>query len=204
MAVSLRKPGFAFSEVVEILSKMFDVHGDRRDTFVSRLQQFQKLGLPGNANVGRGAKVRYVNWQLADLAVLLELIDCGITPGTLRDYFRPGGRNYLGVFSTGGYGLGVQNSLDTERPDLWWLPRFNALAYLKQPKNDERDGPHPLDRVDMGRSSDNIIEELSNQPGLAINLTAHLQRLRNAVEEIYPDRMEDATFYPTRSGLKED
>lgn len=202
--VSLKKPGFAFFEVVEVLATMFEVHADRRDTFVSRLQQLQKMGLPGNANVGRGAKVRYMNWQLAEMALMLDLLDCGLTPGMLRDYFVPHERNYIGVYSMGGYGLQVQNSLDDAQSDLWWLPRFNALGYLKRPKKkDGQDGPHSLDRVDMGRSSENVIEELSAQPGLAVNLTAQLGRLRSAVAAVYPDRMEDVTFYPTRSGLKE-
>jgi hypothetical protein len=204
MAGSLHKPGFAFFEVVEILATMFGVHSDRRDTFVSRLQQLQKLGLPGGVNVGRGVKVRYVNWQLADLAMMLDLIDSGMSPGTLQEFFIPRARNYLGVYSTGGYGWGVQNSLADDQPDLFLLLRFNALAYLKRPRVEGEDTSSPFDRVDMGRTSKTITKELDKAPGVAINMTTQLQRLRAAVERAYPDRMEDIAFYPTRSGLKEE
>lgn len=206
MAVSLQKPGFALFEVVELLAEMFHVHDDRRDTFVSRIQQLQKLGLPANANVGRGSKVRYLNWQIADLSLLLELLNCGITPGMLKEYFRPFDRNYLGVYSIGGQGWHVQKSLEDGKPQLYLLLRFHALGYLTRPKSlDTDEAAHPLDREDFGRSSDNVLAELSSGgPALTVNLTDHLRRLRQAVENIYPDRLEDVTFYPTRSAQKED
>src|SRR5690606_22813448 len=118
----------------------------------------------------------------------------------------------------GGYDWHIQKSLaDGEKP-LYYLLRFNALEYLtrERPKNkagskeaapqpskaDQRS--HPLNRRDFGRSSENVLAELNNGPALAINMTEHLRRLRAAVEKAYPDRMEDITFYPTRSGQKED
>ena len=204
MAVSLHKPGFALFEVVNVLAEMFHVHEDRRETFISRIQQLQKLGLPADVNLGRGAKVRYVNWQLADLSIMLELLNCGIPPGVLKDYFRPFGRNYIGIYSMGGADWHIQNSLAENKPDLFQLLRFNALSYLTKPRSSEEDEAHPLDRRDFGRSSENVVEELSKAPALTINLTDHLRRLRAAVEKIYPARMEDITFYPTRSGLRED
>ncbi|WP_267395236.1 MULTISPECIES: hypothetical protein [unclassified Sphingomonas] len=206
MGLSLKKDGFALFEVVEILATMFRVHSTRRETFISRIQQLQKLGLPANANLGRGAKVRYVNWQVADLSLLLELLDCGITPGMLKDYFRPFDRNYLGVYSMGGQGWHVQNSLKESAVDLYLLLRFRALGYLTRPKPaDASDNAHPLDREDFGRSSDNVLAELSTGgAALTVNLTQHLRRLRQAVEQVYPDRLEDITFYPTRSAQRED
>lgn len=203
MPVNLKKDGFAFSEVVEILTTLFNVHPDRRDTFVSRLQQLQKSGLPGRANVGKGTNVRYVNWQLADLSLLLHLLDCGITPGTLKEYFRPLDENYIGVFSLSGQGVIVQSSLGEGNEPIYLLIRFNSLKYLTTPRN-EGDGAHPLDRVDYGRSGENVLEELGDGPALAIDLTALLSNLRTAVHRTYPDRMEDITFYPTRSGQKDD
>lgn len=205
MAVSLHKPGFALSEVVDILMEMFHVDDTRRETFISRIQQLQKLGLPADVNLGRGTKVRYLNWQLADLAIHLELLNCGITPGLLKDYFRPFGRNYIGIYSMGGSGWLIQKSLADAEADLFHLLRFNALTYLTKPKSsDEEDRAHPLDRHDFGRSSKNVVEELSKAPALTINLTDHLRRLTEAVKKAYPSRMEDITFYPTRSGLRED
>jgi hypothetical protein len=203
MAVSLARPGFTFAEVVDVIATMYQVHEDRRDTLVSRIQQLQKMGIPAN-NVGKGSKVRYLNWQIADLSVSFELLNCGITPAVLKEYFRPLDRNYLGVYSFGGVGWHVQSSLDGDGADQYHLFRFNTLRYLSDARSAEpSDMSHGLDRVDYGRSSENVLEELDRAPALAINLTDHLRRLRKAVESGCPGRLEDVTFYPTRSGLRE-
>lgn len=201
MTEPLALAGFAFSEVVEILAKLYSVHPDRRDTFVSRLQQLQKLGLPGAANVGRGAKVRYVNWQLADLAVMLDLIACGLTPATLKQYFRPNDRNYLGIYSSGGYGWHVEQSLQKGKPALYFLMQPNTLWYLERPKDDQEDAP--MSRQDKGRSSENVLSELAKAPALTIDMTAQLRRLREAVNATYPDRIGEMDFHLTRTGTRD-
>lgn len=197
MKVSLVKPGFAFSEVVAILVDMFNVTETKRDTFVGRLQQLQKAGIPAGANLGRGTKVRYVNWQLADLVLALDLLDLGLTPATLVNH------PAASIYARGGYGVHAQESLRDDRADLFYLVRANALAYLSS-QSAEATAPNPLDTLQMGRTADSAIEALSEGPAIVFNMTARLRALRTSVEKIYPQMLEQMTFYPTLSGQKED
>lgn len=188
--------GFTFGEVVTILTKLFAVADAKRDTFVSRLQQLQKAGIPGGANSGRGVKVRYENWQLADFVLALDLIDLGLTPAMLAN------NPAASAYGIGGYGYHVEASLADDRPDLFWLIRANALAYLTS-ASDGTTKADPRDTLLFGRSASNAIEELAEGPAIVINMTGRLRALRDAVQAVYPDMIEQLTFYPTRSGQKE-
>jgi len=195
--VSLKKDGFAFGEVSRILMRLFAVDESKRDTFVGRLQQLQKVGIPGGANSGRGAKVRYVNWQLADLVLALDLLDVGLTPATLVN------SSAAQPFALGAYGWHVQESLAENQPDLFWMISSNALVYLSNPSVDA-DKANSLDGLLEGRNADRVIEALSEGPSIVINMTRRLRALRDAIEDVYPTLINEITFYPMRSGQKED
>ena len=196
MMISLKKDGFAFGEVTNILMKLFKVEEKKRDTFIGRLQQLQKAGIPGGSNSRRGAKIRYLNWQLADLMLALDLLDVGLTPATLVN------NPVASAYAMGGYGYHVQASLDEDKPDLFWMISSNALAYLASPAADAKK-PNPLDALLKGRSAPNVIEALSEGPSIVINMTRRLRALRAAITEVYPDRLDDIIFYPTPSAQKE-
>lgn len=200
MPVSLAK-GFTFSEVVTILMTVFKVADAKRDTFVGRIQQLQKIGIPKGTNVGRGAKANYVNWQLADLMLALDLLDAGITPAALTAGLSDETQTIISVYAVGGYGWHVQESLQEDHKDLYLLLRFNALEYLKP----ERSGgarPSVLDLTQHGRTADTLIADLEEGPAIVMNLTQRFRALRDAVESVYPHRLGDITFYPTRTGSR--
>ena len=197
--VSLAKPGFSFSEVVRILVELYGVHEHKRETFIGRLQQLQKLGLPAGTNVGRGSRARYLNWQLADLMLFLDMLDCGAPPAFIASQFPD-----HGVFSLGGTGYHVQNCPPDQTGDgIVLLMEFNALDYLRK-ASDERSGPHFSDHVVKTRRGDTVLTALVDKPALAINLSRRLSDLQAVVQKLLPDRIDDITFYPTKSGLKED
>lgn len=197
MTISLKKNGFAFGEVVNIMMKVFNVDPLKRETFVGRLQQLQKAGIPSGANSRRGAKIRYLNWQIADLMFALDLLDVGLTPATLAN------NPAASAYSMGGYGFLVQASLSEDKPDLFWMINSNALAYLSNPSAAE-DKPNRLDALLKGRSADNVTEALSEGPSIVINMTRRLHALHEAIREAYPDMIDEIIFYPTRSAQRED
>jgi hypothetical protein len=197
MVLPLKKRGFGFGEVANILMELFTIDENKRDTFIGRLQQLQKAGIPGGSNSRRGAKIRYVNWQLADLMFALDLLDVGLTPATLAN------NPLASAYAMGGYGYHVQTSLDEGRADLFWMISAKALAYLAS-SSEEQDKSNPLDALAKGRSADNVIDALSEGPSIVINMTRRLRALREAIEGVYPDMLDEITFYPTRSGQKED
>lgn len=205
MTVSLAKPGFAFGEVVAVLSNLFGVHEGMRATFVGRVQQLQRAGIPANSNFGRGAKIRYVNWQLADFALAMDLLDAGITPAALAIYFGNAERDSMGVYQFGGYGWHVQESMKPDKKDMFMLLRFNALGYFaRDPEKNAEAKASPFDLTYMGRTADTLIDELSVGPAVIINMTERLRALRRSVEEVLPNLIDEITFYPTRSGMRDD
>jgi hypothetical protein len=190
--------GFSFSEVVEILMELYGVHEKKRATFIARLQQLQRLGLPAGTNTGRGVKVRYLNWQLADLVLFLDLLDCGVPPNFLAEQFSPSG----GYFCLGGAGLAAQNADPASEAAEYLLVTFRALAYFRSADPNRR-RPDRSDHVLKGCRAPLVAKRVSERPTVAINLSKRLLDLRVADEKIMPERVGDATFYPTRSGLKE-
>lgn len=193
------KDGFSFGEVVAILTRLYDLDPGRRDTFIGRVQQLQRMGVPRQANVGRGAKVRYRNWQLAELMVCFDLLDCAVPPATLAAYFsdKALGGGVAGIFSQGGTGWTVQQSIDNDKPDIFYLFEANALGYLRAGRSDAQPNPHDL--VQATRTADTLAARLSDHPAIVLNLTERLVALREAVAQAVPERIAQIEFHPTRS-----
>ena len=197
MAVSLEKPGFAFSEVVAILVRLFQVDEGKRDTFIARLQQLQRLGLPSGVNTGRGAKVRYLNWQVADLMLFLDLLDCGTTPQFLRDQFGGDG----GFFAMGDTANMSQRSADAGAG--WYLiVQFNALRYYQSADPDKRK-PSFEDYVIKERSPKMLALGVDEGPGIVLNLAKRLSELQAVVSDIFPNSADQIRMHPTKSLQKE-
>ena len=70
----------SFSELEAVVAKSCSISYQKRDTFRSRLKQWQKMGFPRIAPVGRGSKQKYALKHVFQLTTLLRLLDCGLTP----------------------------------------------------------------------------------------------------------------------------
>jgi hypothetical protein len=77
-------PHFTFSQVEAILAQAFNVTDEKRGTFVARLQQLQKFGIPGQTNVGRGRKATYDAAQIMKVHLALDLLDVGLGPALIK------------------------------------------------------------------------------------------------------------------------
>jgi hypothetical protein len=75
---------FTFSQVEAILAAAFAVAEARRGTFIARLQQLQKFGIPGQTNVGRGRKATYDAAQVMKVHLALDLLDVGLGPTLIK------------------------------------------------------------------------------------------------------------------------
>ncbi len=194
MPDQIEKVGFTFSEVVQILTSLFEVHPEKRDTFIARLQQLQKIGLPAGTNLGRGSRARYQNWQIADLMTFLDMLDCGVPPGFIAAHFAN-----TSLFGMGGLGWNVQSCPPSDDGDgIVLLMEFNGLAYLRNPDR-ERAGPHFADHtIKIGRGAD-VLAELASKPAVAINLSRRLIQLQRIVEGLLPARASAVSFEAPRA-----
>ena len=89
-------------------------------TFISRVQQLQKLGIPRGSNTGRGAKIPYTPTQAAELLLALHLLDLGITPAVVAEDF------------TGTHPL--DDGLPGKGDGPWLLYQAGRLSYLREAK----------------------------------------------------------------------
>ncbi|MGE3745635.1 MAG: hypothetical protein AB7G25_08005 [Sphingomonadaceae bacterium] len=69
-----------FAQVEFALAFATGIAPERRDSFVSRLKQWQKMGFPEGVNVGRGVKASYGASQAYQLMIMLKLLSVGLTP----------------------------------------------------------------------------------------------------------------------------
>ncbi|MDF2495062.1 hypothetical protein [Sphingomonas sp.] len=186
MAVSLIKPGFAFGDVVAIMMDLFRVDPIKRETFVGRLQQLQKAGIPAGANSGRGTKVRYNAAQLITLMTCLDLLDCGATPATLASFFGDAAANNLEtLFSEEGGNFGRPLAMaEASQMDLFFLFQPNALGYLQSGSTEtDEDGGVLLIEGDF-----KALERLNAKPSIAINMTRRVAELRGVVDRLLPSQ----------------
>lgn len=171
---------FTFKQVETILADLFGVALEKRGTFVARLQQLQKLGLPHGTNVGRGARASYAYWQLAELTLYLDLLDCGYSPNLIKTHFvNP-------YYTMGGTGWHVEHAPATAGGGLYFLPDISALNYLRT-ADPERVGPHFADHIMRGRNARQLAKTVTKKPSVAINMTARLSALKEVVGRVVPE-----------------
>ena len=72
--------GLSFGQVVDVLTEANSLSPARRERFISRLKQWQKMGFPEGVNVGKGARADYGAKQLFQLAFHLRMLALGLTP----------------------------------------------------------------------------------------------------------------------------
>ncbi len=113
-----------FSQVETTLASHLGVKEQHRDKFRARLKQLQRSGWPTGVNTG-GKRPKYEARQLLELALVLELLECGISPeravrliegwwDSVRKAFLQARSNsdeqiMLGFFQTHFTGLSLQN-----------------------------------------------------------------------------------------------
>lgn len=69
-----------FREVETALAHLIGVHPGKRPRFQARLKQLQRMGFPEGINAGKTARATYTGGHLFQMAVVLELLQIGITP----------------------------------------------------------------------------------------------------------------------------
>lgn len=191
--VSLIKAGFAFGDMVAILIELFQIDPAKKDTFVGRLQQLQKAGIPAGANLGRGVKVRYTVAQLITLVTCLDLLDCGATPATLAAYFGDeAGGNLETLFSEGGGNFGAPlKKAEAAGLDLYFLFQASSISYLQAVSDGEREGDKSALLID---GPDKVLSRIDEKPSIVLNMTRRVQAIRSVVERIMPDNVPEFNF----------
>jgi len=186
MAVSLIKPGFAFGDVVAVMMTLFEVDSTKRETFVGRLQQLQKAGIPAGANLGRGAKVRYNAAQLITLMTCLDLLNCGATPATLASFFGDATpKNFETLFSESGGNFGRPLAkAEASEMDLFFLFQPNALGYLQSASANVNEDRGVL----MVEGDFKVLQRLNEIPSITINMTRRIAQLRATVDQVMPSQ----------------
>ncbi len=188
------KPLFSFGQVRAILARAEGIHESKIKTFEARLQQLQKLGLPRGTNVGRSARAQYQGWQLAELALYLDLLDAGVAPAALQARFANA------PFYAGGDGRFVEEPGSTQHLAL----HLNALNSLRSP-DPGRTGPHAADHSTWtGPDPTELLAKAEKDqnvrsPTVILNLSARLLSLKAAVAEITP-RFADLSLFPETWG----
>lgn len=191
METTAAEPTFTFAQVESILAQMFGVAPEKRHTFTSRLQQLQKLGLPRGTQVGRGSRAQYKYWQLAELMLYLDLLDCGLPPSVIKSSFGD-----MGFFSIGGTGESVERHPGTPEEGIKLILHFNALEHLRWP-NPERAKAEVYDTVQKTRMDPiKAIEEVSHSPGIVINVSRRLNELKYYVGQQIPELRDQPAFLP--------
>ena len=185
-------PAFTFGQVRSILASFEGVHFSKIKTLEARLQQLQKLGLPRGTNVGRSGRARYEGWQIAELALYLNLIDAGLSPTILPSLVASGP-----FFLMGGFGRIAEHS-----SPQYLLVFTNALGSLRS-ADPARAGPHSSDAI---WSTGPDLEELQaraqvdpdkRSPPIVVDLARFFERLKSAITETVPTNAGQNIFPPT-------
>lgn len=185
-----------FADVREILAASFGVHESKRKTFEARLQQLQKLGLPRGTNVGRAGRAQYAYWQLAEIALYLDLLDAGLSPAMIEAHFATSPPYYAAA--------GTGRAFDA-RPagaeDIFLVLHLNALNALRS-ATPGRQAPSFADHLQKNQLASKTLKEATTGdaglggegPAVLVNLTRRLRSLRSAVEQLLPDQASSLTF----------
>ncbi len=171
-------PTFSFKQVEAALASVLDVADEKRATFASRLSQLQKLGLPWDANSGRGVKVAYSLRQIAEMLFYFDLLDAGVSPNIIVTHFRDSP-----VFR--GSKAWRETVLASAKPQsgLWMTLTINALAYLRD-SDAARVGPSLREQIWTLSITDsaplNPVATATARPMIVINLAARVRVLLRA------------------------
>ncbi len=187
-------PTFTFKQVEAIFAAVFHVVGAKRATFVARLQQLQKLGIPQGAQVGRGAKVAYTPIQMAEMLLALDMINAGTTPALALKALRGG---FHGVEAQS-----LCNIAEQERPlskDGRYLHIFlGGLQYLTV-EDPTQDGPQHGYAMLLADDGGTMVAEIENYPPrIVINFSERIAVLKSAIADVRPD-LAGAQIFPPAS-----
>lgn len=77
---------YRFKEVMAILCRLNP--DDKPDTVLSRVKQWQRMGIPEGGNVGRGVKCDYTLQMIWDMATINAFQKLGVPPASARNLMR--------------------------------------------------------------------------------------------------------------------
>ena len=167
---------FSFKQVEAMLAELFRVPNAKRPTLVGRLQQLQKLSLPLGTNVGRGKRVTYETWQLAELALYLDLLDVGITPAALSAHF--GQSPFYPTLKM----CNEAHALEYAKPAIVAVIYFAALDGLRTTENK---GAH---QILLTPRPEDVIIAITENSGVVVNLSVRLRMLKQAASAVLKDQ----------------
>jgi hypothetical protein len=186
LADEAEQHGFSLGEVEAILARMFEIHPSKRATFSARLQQLQRMGLPPGANQGRGKRYLYKNWQLAEFALYLDLLDAGVPPSLIKVHM-----GSTGYYSMLGAGQIAEAAPSDAEDGIHLFFQLNALNYLS--REDSEAAPSATDqRMTWGRGVAPLLKV--QDPAVVVNLSKRLDDLKAAVRDVLPSRRAEEFF----------
>lgn len=185
------EPAFTYKQVESVLVDLFDISLPKRPAFIARLKQLQRLGLPQGTRTGRGGKVKYAYWQLMEIVLYFDLIDCGVHPSVLTEHF--GRRSF---FAIGGIGENVEMAAAIPGQGNYFVPRFRTLQFMRS-ENPDRIEMRVTDGDFWTCSAERLPALISDVPSIAIDLAERLRRLKLAVARQVPAYAGIPAFPPT-------
>ena len=118
--------GLSFGQVVDVLSEANGLSSSRRERFISRLKQWQKMGFPQGVNVGKGARADYGAKQLFQLAFLMRMLALGLTPERAQSILKTAWDRVQDAITSV-----TMLSAETKGGGHYLLVRMDALTELK-------------------------------------------------------------------------
>lgn len=183
----MMEPTFSFKHVDAILADVFGVADEKRKTFTARLQQLQKLGLPPGVNTGRGTRAQYASWQLADFLFYMDLLDAGVSPALIAGQFKG-----LGFYSAG-FGCHVEDG-----SAYFTFVRFEALEHLADTDEQAEAERAAIRSASGGRSLEKVVAYAKGRPGVLMDLSQRIARLKSSVAKFRPDLADRKLFLTER------
>jgi hypothetical protein len=186
------RPTFTFKQVDAILAHVFRVLPGKRRTFMARLQQMQKLGLPPGTNVGRGARVAYETWQLAEMQLYLDLLNVGLTPAMIVSFFG----DYAFYLDERHQGL-AEGCPARPMEGAYLGLQVGAIDHLSR-DNASHPSAHEEARMVVSIGLARLMEQPMATPAIVISLSERLATLRESIAIVQPNLAAERLFPDVR------
>lgn len=182
---------FSFKEVEAILSAAIGIADSKRKTFVARLQQLQKFGVPGKTNVGRAGRATYDAGQILKLHLALDLLDVGATPILIARLFSQ-------MYDSPRIAVEcahIERMRSHKEGDTLIVIVPGALTHLRvrDPAFDEE---RPLGAFYFTHE----LEERASGPRIVISLTERVERLIACIGRVRPELIGQLLFQDIQHG----
>ncbi|QCI92116.1 hypothetical protein [Novosphingobium sp. EMRT-2] len=169
-------PAFSFKQVEAVLARAFGIADGKRKTFVARLQQLQKLGLPAGTNTGRGSRAAYSTWQICEFQLYLDMLNAGIPPALIAARFAT-----APLYASDGTGR-FSEKMAIEGRAFYMHLRINALDHLSSDSDTTPSADSPTHTAySCGADLAQVLSSAQGCPGLLIDSAARIRSLREAL-----------------------